>query len=261
MSDEYGPLLALAQRLSSLGPPSLTVLAARIESAEDYKSFVALVREYLPEREQGILRKPDPVGQIAAFISYFSDRYFPLENGYGDMVEGYGEFVARIPLQVMGLSPDDYHEMPDWGHGYQLMTYLLQDPYGDESGARVALADSCREFVPVELLNRVPQGGLGFDQAHELLDETPYEAVARWGDILTANTGTYQLDVDYEYLWQCECPDWCRENIEQLTRQWQRAEVVWNSTVRLAEWLEEDPPARFGELLDFIEGRMNEPQP
>jgi len=250
----------LSDKLRSPRPPSLAILLARFASADDYRDFVALVREYLPEREQEILRQPCPSDQMAVFINHFGDRYFPLEPGFVEMVEGYEEFISRIPVTVMGISYDDYHDIPShFGSGYQLMTYLMMDPYGGPEGeGRIALAEACREHVPAEILACVPRGGLEFDYAHQILDGTTYEALARWGDILTGNTGTYFLDMDYEYLCQSELPEWCPEWVEDLSRHWQRAEAIQSSVNQLAEWLEEDPPARFAELLDFIERRMNE---
>ena len=264
MPEEYGPLLVLSHKLRSLGPPSLAILLARFASADDYRDFVTLVREFLPEREHEILRQPDPVNQIATFVSHFTDRYFPLEEGFCDMVEGYEEFLIHIPVQVMGIGYDDYHEIPDqYRLGYQLMTYLLEDPYeGEEGDARIALAEACRKHMPVDLLHRVPGGGLSFDDAHQFLDNTPYAAVANWGDVLTANTGVPFLDIDYDSLYQCEVPQWTREWVEDLTQAWQRAEVINQSIFRLAEWLEEDPPNRFREIIDFIEGKnRDEPDP
>jgi len=262
MPDEPGPLLALSDRLRSFGPRSLVILLARLASADDYRDFVALVREYLPEREQEILRLPCPSDQMAVFIDHFGDRYFPLEQCFVEMVEGYDEFTSRIPVAVMGISYDDYHDLPGrFGSGYQLMTYLMMDPYGGpDSEGRIALAEACREHVPAEILARVPRGGLDFDCAHRLLDGTLYEALPRWGDILTGNTGTCFLDMDYEYLCQSELPEWCPEWVEDLSQQWRRADAIQSSVNQLAEWLEEDPPAHFVELLDFIEGRMNEQQ-
>jgi len=265
--EEYGPLLTLSQNLLSLRPPSLAILLARFANADDYRDFVALVREFLPERENDILGEPRPAEQMARFVSYFQDRYFPLEEAIFDLLEdseAYEVFLHHIPLRVMGTGFEEYHEISsEYRPGLQLLTYLMEDPYEGEEGARAALAEACRQRVPAELLARVPRGGLKFDAVHELLDGTPYEALARWGDILTANTSTCFLDMDYEYLCQCgDLPEWTREWVDDLTQEWQRAEVIWNSTVRLAEWLEEDPPAHFQELLDFIERKnRHEPDP
>ena len=254
MSETDGPLLTLGWRLRCLGPPSLSMLMARLDGAEAYKDFVALVREFLPEWEGDILRWPSPLEQIAAFASRFQDRYFPLDDRILlDDCEAYGEFLRSIPVPVMGLSWDDYHCLPDDGHpGILLMTYLLEDPYHEE-GARIALAEACAAHVPRELLQRVPEGGLTRDQAHRLLDGTEYEGLARWGDILQGQSENFFLDVCCEDLWECGGPPWDREEVEALAQHWPRAERAQQQLRDMADRLEEDPPARFQELLELIE--------
>jgi len=270
MFDESGPLLELAQRLSSPRPPSLARLLGLFAGTDAYKGFVAMVREILPECEQEILRQADSVAQIQTFISRFEDRYFPLEEGFCDMLgeqeqgEDYWFLMRGIPVRVMGVSFDDYHEMPySYRFGYQFMTYLLEDPYAEDGGGtRVALAEACRQHVPVALLLRVPEGGLSFSDAHELLNGTPYEALAQWGDILAKNTDNDFLNLDYDWLCECEPPDWDRELVDALTQQWLEAGLIHNSIFRLVEWLEEEPASHFKELLDFIERKnRDEPDP
>jgi len=254
MSEKDGPLLTLGWRLRCLGPPSLTMLMAQLEGAEAYTDFVALVRELLPEWEQDILRQPSPEEQIAAFASRFQDRYFPLEDRamLGDFEE-YGLFLQGIPVIVMGLSFDDYHYLPHDGcPGILLMTYLLEDP-DQEEDARIALAEACSAHVPRELLQRVPEGGLTAEQAHRLLDGTQFEGVARWADMLQGGTGNFFLDVCYEELWETDFPQWDREVVEELAQQWPQAERAQQQLRDLADRLEEDPPARFQELLELIE--------
>lgn len=268
MSDELSPLLALAYKLCSLRPPSLSILLARLAGAEDFKAFVGIVREFLPEREQEILRRPDPVDQISAFANHFAARYFPLDESFSDMLyeddveEAYLYFLRGIPVQVLGISEDDYHSMPEsYRLGYQLIAYLLEDPYEDQGGGRVALAEACREHVPIHLLERVPEGGLSFNVAHELLNGTEYEALAQYGDILAKNTNNDFLNIDYDWLCECQPPPWERDYVESLTEQWQQAEVINDSVHRLVEWIEVDPPTRFEAILNFIEGKNNEPDP
>lgn len=265
MSDEHGPLQTLAWKLCSIRPPSLAILFGRFESHEEYKDFVALVREFLPERELEILRQPSRAEQVHEFCTHFSDRYFPLADAAWEMVEedeGYYILLNRIPLILNGIGCDDYHEIPEsYRDGLQLMTYLLADPWG-EGGARVPLAEACRKFVPVELLQRVPEDGLSLEDARELLYGTQYEAVARWGEQLYMDTGNFFLDTDEEMFWHGSGPDWEREEVEALIHHWQLAELQWALVTKFAEWLEEDTPARFRELLDFIEGKhVDEPDP
>lgn len=248
-----GPLLTLAHRLLALGPPSLSALIARLGEAEDYEDFVRLIREFLPEQEREILREATPIGQIASFASHFQDRYFPLDDSLTlREVEGYSDLTRSIPAVPQGFSYDDYHDVQDLRIGLQLMTYLVENPFGEEDGARVALAESCAEHVSPGLLERVPEGGLSPGEAHRLLDKTPHAGVALWADIIWSDTGNFFLDVCCEDLWSEGLPEWERESVEDLTRQWQQAEVIHNTVFDLVDWLEGYPPARFEELLNFI---------
>jgi hypothetical protein len=254
MAERANPLLTLAWRLRSLGPPSLSSLIARLEDAQEYENFIALVREFLPERQAEILRQAGPAHQIWSFADHFQDRYFPMPDFFRGEAEGYGELTARIPVMVCGVSWDDYHEMPEsYQPGLLLMTYLLEEPYEDDEGIRVALAEACAQHVTAELLRRVPETGLTREEAHRLLIGTQYEAVALWGDVLALDAGSYFLDTTYEMA--DEWIEWSRENVDQLTRKWQRAELIQDTVASFAKWLEEDPPGRFEELLDFIERR------
>lgn len=246
------PLRTLANKLRSMGPPKLGPLIARLDEAEEYEEFLDLVREFLPEREEDILHEPEPSLQVAAFAQYFEDRYFPLDDCFklGD-VEPYADLTRGIPIIPLGMSYEDYHYMSsDWRPGYQLLTYLIENPYDDEG--RIALAEACLERVPDNLLQQVPEGGLSPAEAHRLFDDTPYRGVALWGDILWAETGNVFLDIDAESLWEQGLPRWGRETVEHLTREWQQAERTQQEVTNLAEWLEEDPRARFEELLNLL---------
>ena len=253
MPEKDGPLLALARRMLSLGPPSLSILVARLGEMEEYEDFISLVREFLPEREEEIFHLSTPATQIAAFASYFEDRYFPIDDNFklGE-VEDYGDLTRGIPAIVMGLSWDDYHYIAsECRPGVQLMTYLIESPY-EEGDARVALAEACEEHVPVDLLQQVPEGGLSPAEVHRLLDNTPYKALALWGDRVWLDTGNFFLDTDYEMLWSGIPPEWDRETVEELTRQWQQSERIEQEVSDLVDWLEEDPATRFGEILNSI---------
>ena len=253
MPERDGPLLALAQRMLSLGLPSLSILIARLGEMEEYEDFVILVREFLPEREGEILHELTPASQVARFASYFEDRYFPIDDNLklGE-VESYYELTRGIPVIVRGISYEDYHDVAsDWRPGVQLMTYLIEDPY--EGDSRIALAEACQEHVPIDLLQRVPEGGLSLGEAHQLLDNTPYKALALWGDIVCMDTGNFFFDTDYEMLWSGGyLPEWNRETVEYLTEQWQQADHIDQEVSNLIGWMEEDPTTRFGEILNFI---------
>ena len=255
MPDRTSPLLVLASKLLARRIPSLRSLTAQIGDAESYAEFVQMVKTYLPEREQDILHEPTPQSQIARFASYFEDRYFPLEQPikWGD-IEGYAELTYRIPVVVMGLSYDDYHEMPECRPGAQLMTYLIESPW-DEEDTNVSLAEACSDHVPDELVERAGRIRISPHEAHNLLKDTKYKALALWAHRLHYDTGNFFLDTDYEMLWNSIPPDWNPETVVELTRQWQQAEYQDSETGDFMEWLEQDLPRHFEELVSFIEER------
>ncbi len=245
------PLAVLVARLKA-GPPSLSALRAQLGSYEDYADFLRLIKEFVPEHEAEILRQSNPGLQIATFASRFEDRYFPLYPTIcaGDC-EGYGDLIGRIPVNVMGLSYDDMGQPEDFGLGLQLMTFLLDMP-DDEEGIRVPLGESLREKVPAALLEKAVL--LSAEELHRLLDGTEFQAVAHWANIWNHDTGLYFLDATDEDTWN-DSLEWDRQTVEELTRDWQQAELINQQVFSLAERLEEDPAKRFKELLDFIEQR------
>ena len=119
MSEEL--LQTLARRLNRHRIPSLTSLIARLEGEEEFREFVRLVREFLPEREADILSRESPVKQMQAFGDYFEDRYFPLD----DVIwEEYSDLVNYVPVRLQSVSYDEYEVISsDWRPGYQLLTY------------------------------------------------------------------------------------------------------------------------------------------
>lgn len=255
MPKRTSPLLALASKLLARRIPSLSSLTAQIGDAESYAEFVQMVKTYLPEREQDVLHEPTPQSQIMRFASYFEDRYFPLENSFkwGEF-DSYSELTYRIPVVVMGLSYDDYHEIHEWRPGAQLMTYLIESPWEDDIS--VSLAEACEDHVPAQLIERAGKIGLSPGEAHGLLNDTKYKPLALWAHRLHSDTGNFFLDTDYEMLWSGgEIIDWSPETVDELTRQWQQAELHENETGDFMEWLEVDLPKHFEELVTFIEER------
>ena len=51
---------------------------------------------------------------------------------------------------------------------------------------------------------------------------------------------------------------WEDEIIAEGTEEWRKASALMDSVTRLADWLEEDLPGRFAEMLDFVLGRLPE---
>jgi hypothetical protein len=158
----------------------------------------------------------------------------------------------------MGMSFDDYHDLPEWRSGYQMMAYLIADPWEiapaeGETGARMALYDSLNKILPEELLLRVPRGGLECDEAQGIFGESRYKAIALFAKILFHETRNFFLDTDDESLYDTNLPDWDDETVHELTQQWLEAEQIQNEIYAFSEWLEKNPRQHFHEVLYFLE--------
>jgi hypothetical protein len=267
MPDKTQPLLELGRLLLSLAaPPSITDLISQLDEAEEYQQFIHIVKQFVPEEANNILARSSPEEKIGAFAQAFSNRYFQLDDRFieGD-VEGYSDLVRAIPVTVLGMSFDDYHELAhDGRQGIQMLAYLLADPYEPaepchaymprvEQGARLALYDSVRQFMPQYVLDRVLEGGLSDDNAQQIFAGSRFKPVALFSQMVNCCTGNFFLDTDYELLCQGDYPEWDAETVEELTRQWLEAERIQNEVFNFCEWLEQDPVKHFGEVLYFME--------
>jgi len=268
MSGKTQPLLDLGRLLLSLAaPPSITDLIAQLDEAEEYQQFIQIVRRFVPEAADDILARSSPEEKIGAFAQAFSNRYFQLEDRFieGD-VEGYRELMCGIPVIVLGMSFEDYHELAhDGRQGIQLMAYLLDDlytpveqchaamPLGVEAGARLALYDSLRLFMPRDILDRVPEGGLSNDDAQRIFAASRFRPIALFSQMIGCCTGNLFLDTDDEMLCQGNYPEWDAETVEELKQQWLEAEQIQNEVYTFCAWLEQDPVKHFKEVLYFME--------
>ncbi|MDP3064132.1 MAG: hypothetical protein Q8O40_13120 [Chloroflexota bacterium] len=256
-TERIGPLVTLAGAMRQSAPPSLHHLLQWLDQGADFREFVLLTRQYLPEHAAEILGEAGVNVQIATFAQRFRERYFDLMDEFTDgVVEEYEYLTACIPIQRLGISWDDYHDLAGWRPGYQLLLALPQDPTVDpgRQGPRVALLEACAEVVPAALLERTGQGYTR-EQLHQRLDGTKFEAAALAADWLCGDTDNAFLDVDETTPLQEE---WNPETVRVLTDHWARARDVRDRIHSLAEWLEVEQAERFRELLDRIEG---EPQP
>jgi len=259
MPDKLTPLTVLVRRLNSQRPPSLGSLIGLIQDHQDYGDFVNLIREFLPEREPEILEPKSPAQQMARFADFFEDRYFPLPFFFrGLEAEEYADLTRDIPLMALGFSYQDYDDLVQNGNiGAMLMTYFFRQPYG-EQGARVALGEACQEQVPVALLQRIPDPGFTPEDLHRLLDGTPYQALATWGDLINLSAGNDFLDTDEEMMANSVLPEWSKENVEYFTRQWAEAEEIRQRPFEMMDKFADHPQDYLREVLDFIKQRQEE---
>ena len=269
MATAAPPVLSnLAERLLRR-PPSLRELIVRLGYAEDYAWFAALVRRLFPDEAETMLAMPDVGQRLERFARLFEERHFPLYAPFIEFFVDEGEdppftWLRRgIPFQLMGIGYDGLQEMWDgYREGLSALALLaeLPDFYSDEPGGlRTAWMECAAQRIPEETLLRIPRGGIPLYALTEALQETEYQGAAQVSAWVRAETGNFFLDHcfddgDYDGF----SDPWEDEIIQEGTEEWRKADQLMASVLKLADWLEQDPPARFGEMLDFILPRVPE---
>jgi len=194
------PLDVLAERITP-APPSIAALIDAFESGEWVHDFLELVREFLPEHEREIMAR-GLEGRMERFYRLFQERYFPLEEMPFMDSEGY-EYVTRvIPVPVMGVGYEEYHEWQNTRDGFILLLSLVVYPWYDKdqeaAGFKVSLLEEVANKVGKEIADRIPVEGWEPEELHRLLDNTRFEEIACFADYICHDTDTYFMDVDRE---------------------------------------------------------------
>ena len=251
-------------------PPSLRELVTIVGYADDYAWFAGLVRRLFPNEAEAALSAPDVRTRVERFANLFGERHFPL---YGPFIEYWMEWEGEeppwswmrrgIPFDLMGFGYDGLHELWNgYRDGISAMTLLVKpaDAYYDgPDGIRVAWLESAVERIPKETLERIPQGGIPVEKLTETVKDTRFEGAAKAASWVFAETGNFFLDACYEDgNYDGFCDPWEAEIIAEGTEEWRKASALMDSVCKLADWLEEDLPGRFAEMLDFVLPRLPE---
>ena len=264
---------ALLSGLSQLllrRPPSLRELVTVIGYADDYAWFMGLVRRLFPNEAEAALSAPDVRTRVERFASLFGERHFPL---YGPFIEYWMEWEGEeppwswmrrgIPFDLMGFGYDGLHELWNgYRDGISALLLLANPPdsfYGESDEIRTAWLESAAERIPQETLQRLPQGGVPVEVLAEAVKDTRFEGAAKAAAWVFAETGNFFLDHCYEEgNYDGFCDPWDDEIIADGTEEWRKASALMDSVFTLADWLEEDLPARFAEMLDDVLPRLPE---
>ena len=214
-----------------------------------------------------VLAIPDVGEKLQRFARLFQERRFPL---YAPFIEFFAEegedppftWLRRgIPFQLMGFGYDGLHELWDgYREGLSALALLAEPPdayYDEPGGLRAAWLESAAQRIPQETLERIPRGGVPLEDLTEAVKETEYQGAAQAAAWVRAETGNFFLDSNYEDgEYDGFCDPWEEEVIQGGTEEWQEADRLIDSVTKLADWLEQDLPCRFAELLDFILPRL-----
>ena len=269
MEAAFPPLLSrLAEKLLRR-PPSLRELVTIIGYADDYAWFGGLVRRLFPNEAEEALSAPDVRTRVERFARLFTERHFPLYSPYFEFFLEDGDepswtWLRRgIPFDLMGFGYDGLHEM--WGYhrdGISALALLVRVSdafYDGPDGLRTAWLESAAGSIPKETLQRIPQGGIPVETLAEAVKDTRFEGAAQAAAWLLAETGNFFLDHCYDDgSFYGFADPWEDEIIAEGTQEWRRANALMDSVSNLTEWLEEDLPVRFAEMLDSILPRLPE---
>ena len=249
-------------------PPSLRELVTLIGYADDCAWFAGLVRRLFPNEAAAALAAPDIRQRVERFANLFGERHFPL---YAPFIEFWTEEEGEqppwswlrqgIPFDLMGFGYDGLHEMWDgYREGLSAMALLVKPAdsiYDGPDGIRVAWLESAAERIPQETLQRVPEGGIPLDDLTEALKETKFEGAALACSWVLAETGNFFLDHTYEDgNYDGFSDPWEDDIIQEGTEEWRKASALMDSVCKLGDWLEDDLPARFAEMLEFVLERL-----
>ena len=266
------PLLSgLAEKLLRR-PPSLRELVTLIGYADDYAWFTGLVRRLFPQEAEATLSAPDLRTRVERFANLFGERHFPLYTPFIEFwLDEEGEeppwsWLRRgIPFDLMGFGYDGLHEMWNgYREGISAMALLVRptDVYYDgPDGLRTAWLESAAERIPQQTLQRIPQSGIALEDLTGALKGTKFEGAALACSWVLAETGNFFLDHNFEDgSYDGFSDPWDDEIIAEGTEEWRKANALMDSVCKLADWLEENLPGRFAEMLDFVLERLPEQQ-
>ena len=252
-------------------PPSLRELVTIVGYADDYAWFVGLVRRLFPNEAGEVLSAPHVRTRVERFARLFTERHFPLYAPYFDFFMEDGDepswtWLRRgIPFDLMGFGYDDLHGLWEgYREGLSALALLVRpaDSFFDgPDGLRTAWLESAAERIPQETLERMPQGGIPVEALAEAVKGTRFQGAAQAASWVFAETGNFFLDSNFEDgCYDGFADPWDDDVIEDATQEWRRASALMDSVCTLADWLEEDLPARFAEMLDTILPRLPEQQ-
>ena len=251
-------------------PPSLRDLMTLVGYAEDYSWFTGLVRRLFPQEAEAVLSPPNARERVEGFARTFEQRHFPLYAPFFDYYlteDDEPAFTALrrgIPYDLQGVGYEGLHEMWNgYREGLSALALLVKPPesfYTEPDEIRVAWLESAAARIPQDTLLRIPEGGIPLEALTEAVRGTRFEGAVQATSWVWAESGNMFLDCAYEDgMYDGFADPWEDELIEQGTQEWRRAKALMDSVDRLVDWLEDDLPGRFAEMLDDILGRLDRP--
>ncbi len=253
-------------------PPLLRELVVLVGHAEDHAWFVGLVRRLFPNEAEAVLTAPDIRQRVEGFARLFEERHYPLYAPFFEFYlteEDEPPFTVLrrgIPYELHGIGYEGLHEMWDgYREGLSALALLAKPPesfYTESDEIRVAWLESAAVHIPQETLLRIPEGGIPQDDLAKAAKGTRFEGTSQAASWVWAETGNLFLDACYDDgMYNGFADPWDDEVIAEGTEEWRKAKAIMDAVYKLADWLEDDLPAHFAEMLEFILERLGNINP
>lgn len=254
------PLQTLVARLRRPSPVALDLLVQMFCPAEGYAEFIHLVREYLPDREEAILKQNDIADRMYTFAVDFSDRYFPLESDWlqADVETDYCKLTEHAPAQFQAFTSEDYDEIPiSEDPTLIVIAYILENPWSTSDKA--AFAEAAARYLPERLIRHIPEEGFPLKELEDSLKGTVFEPIAFWGKVISQDTDNYFFDVSHMEDTGAEFHvSWDRPTVEELTNQYQAWEEWQGKWSHFTEWFAKEIKKNTFDLIKILKERSKE---
>lgn len=269
-------LSALAERLHrASAPPLVSDLLSLFEDADALRAFFALVKEMTPEAEASIRSARGGQARVEAFCAAFSRRWWPLDPD-ADIFDGwqdeetspYDAILRGVPVCFMGTDQEDWESVPsDLRPGWVLLHALCASQFDDPDNpdgesSRVALVEAVAKLMGEKLAARIPEGGYSLGELRQRTAGTQFKALATLSEILNSETGNEWLDISQTEFYESYGGgmSWDMDTVKTMAAKHPAARAAWDQVGDLGEWLEEDLPANFHQLLAALEGGFFPPK-
>lgn len=257
------PFAVLMAKFMS-GPPNIAELAMRLAGqGNSLSEFKDLIKEFLPEYELDILSN-GPQGQVERFMALFSKYYFPLDT-YREF-EDTDDFTYGMPIELQGMSEEQYSDFGDMRPGLILMLSLIHAPWEntDDDDAKncsrgmmivsdkLPILEKTGTLIgDIDLLKKIPKHGWDDKQLRAMVGGTSqYWALADYAEYVNCNT---KWDIlNYTHQDAIVTMPWTVDAVKTMTIQWPEIQAFWDRVDNMATWLEKDLTGNYRELVNHL---------
>ena len=244
-------------------PPSMEEAMEVLDETQSRRWFRTMTQDLLPEESEEILAGENAAAIVRRFANAFSERYFPMyesiawDTGDTGSPSLYSDLRMGIPLEMEGIDDETWHDVWDeLGPGMGAIALLPEMTF--DPGIRTPWLEAAANYIPLGTLQRIPPGGIPIDRIERALSGTRLDSAAdalRW---FFRNSGNLFVDFSQAMYYESVPASWDRETVTGLGEEWRQAIPIIEGSIRAQKWMEEDPAARFAELLDLVLERMEQ---